>query len=182
MEDAFRIILGIVSVSFLHEAIFGDGNWSDAAWRTFSLSVPLLICAWSITISARVQEINKRGVRTFFEKTLVGGYVDAATPVLAKNYVAHDFSRADIGEGIEAWAKAIRADQETTGDFKFTLDHQSAEGDKVATLWTATLTRVPDAPGSAEKGETFQVRGITISRVDRKNQIAEQWHAPWPFS
>jgi len=60
-------------------------------------------------------------------------------------------------------------------DTHFTVEDQVAEGDKVATRWTATGTHRGELMGIAPTGKRVTVTGIAITRVTN-GKIVETWN------
>jgi predicted ester cyclase len=61
--------------------------------------------------------------------------------------------------------KTIARNRDLTPDLSITIDDQIAEGNKVATRWTATMTR---------EGKKVSLQGVTIDRFDN-GKIVEAW-------
>ncbi len=59
-------------------------------------------------------------------------------------------------------------------DAHFTVDDMIAEGDKVATRWTATGTHTGEIGGIPATGEKFTFWGITIDHIV-SGKCAEEW-------
>jgi predicted ester cyclase len=61
--------------------------------------------------------------------------------------------------------KTIKRNRALTPDLSITIDDQIAEGNKVATRWTATMT---------QQGKKVSLKGITIDRFEN-GKIVEAW-------
>ena len=119
-------------------------------------------------------ETNKQLVREFFDRAFVEHDLDAAVELVASDYSLHDPLRPDFEGGPEAFTRAQRAYETAITGHHLTVEDQVAEGDKVVTRWTVTGTQRADLPGIPNRGKSFRVGGITISRV-ANGRIAEEW-------
>jgi steroid delta-isomerase-like uncharacterized protein len=59
-------------------------------------------------------------------------------------------------------------------DARFTIDDQFAEGDRVATRWTARGTHQGELAGISATGKEVTVTGLTFSRFEG-GKIVEDW-------
>ena len=64
-------------------------------------------------------------------------------------------------------------------DFRFTVEDQLAEGDRVATRWTWQGTHSGEFMGAAPTGKEVKLTGMTIHRL-RNGKIQEGWFN-WDF-
>jgi steroid delta-isomerase-like uncharacterized protein len=119
-------------------------------------------------------EANKQLVREFFERAFVEHDLEAAADMVTPDYSLHDPLRPDFEGGPEAFKRAQRAYEEAITGHRLTVEDQIGEGDKVVTRWTVIGTQRADLPGIPNRGKSFEVGGITISRV-AEGRIAEEW-------
>ena len=120
------------------------------------------------------QENNKLLVRHFFERAFIDHDLDAAGELLARDYELHDPARPVFAGGPASFKAAHLGYEEAIEDHQLSVDDQLAEGDKVVTRWTVTGTQCADLPGIPNRGRSFLINGITISRV-KDGHIAEEW-------
>ena len=64
-------------------------------------------------------------------------------------------------------------------DFRFTVEDQLAEGDRVATRWTWQGTHSGEFMGAAPTGKEVKITGMTIHWL-RNGKIQEGWFN-WDF-
>jgi steroid delta-isomerase-like uncharacterized protein len=119
-------------------------------------------------------EDNKKLVRSFFEKAFVQHDLEAAAEFLTHDYCLHDPTRPDFTGGIEAFKEAQGMYLEAISNHHLTINDQIAEGDRVVTRWQVTGAQSKDLPGIPNRGKSFKIGGITISRVS-DGHIAEEW-------
>ena len=115
-------------------------------------------------------EENKAVVRRLFEKVINAGNLGAADELYAPDYVlGHDpvFGGA---RGPEAAKRLVAAHP----NFSMTVEDELAEGDKVATRYTARGMHEGEVGGVAPTGRRFEVSGICIHRVV-DGGITEGW-------
>ncbi len=85
--------------------------------------------------------------------------------IYSEDFVAHIAHTPEAIRGVEAFAQFVALFQALHPELHFTVEDQIAEGDRVATRWTA---RAPDL------GEDAAMAGISIHRlVDGK--VVESW-------
>jgi steroid delta-isomerase-like uncharacterized protein len=126
-----------------------------------------------------MSEQNKALARRIFEEIETRGNVSAAEQIFASDFVNH----LPFGEmhGVEA-AKQFGSMLRTAfPDLQTTVEDQIAEGDRVATRWTARGTHRGEFLGVPASGRSMQIMGMTISRV-ADGKIVEQWGNPDLFS
>ncbi|MDJ0875003.1 MAG: ester cyclase [Desulfobacterales bacterium] len=108
---------------------------------------------------------NKATIARIFEKIWNQHDLDLIEEIYAENFRAHITHSPEDISGVEAFFQFVALFQAMYPDFTFTVDDQIAEGDKVATRWTA---RTP------ELGDEAAMTGISIHRlVDGK--VVESW-------
>ena len=108
---------------------------------------------------------HKATIVRIFEKILNQGDLAVIEEIYAEDFVAHIANAPEATRGIEAFKQLVALFQALHPEFSFTVEDQIAEGDKVATRWTA---RPPDL------GSEAAMTGISIHRlVDGK--VVESW-------
>ena len=121
-----------------------------------------------------MSEENKAVARRAFEEHFNTGNFDLAQEIFAADYVNHDPSLPRSGSGPEAANQAVRLYREAFPDAQITVEDQVAEGDKVATRWSARGTHQGELLGVGPTGNQVQITGISISRIE-DGKIAEDW-------
>ncbi len=126
-------------------------------------------------------EENKALVRRWLDEVFTRGNLDRVSELFAPNYTLHDpsFPGGIYGpEGVKRYVGAYRA---AFPDARFGVEDQLAEGDMVATRWTARGTHQGDFVGIPPTGERVTVSGIEFSRVIG-GRIDEAWVGYHPFA
>src|SRR5215210_7449923 len=122
-----------------------------------------------------MSEENKALVRRYFE--LWNAHeVDALGEVLAEDAVDHDPYNPHGNEGLEGAKKTIQMYLDAYPDTHFEIDDMVAEGDKVATRWSATGTHEGELMGIQPTGKKATVSGIAIDRIEN-GKIVESWNS-----
>jgi len=121
-------------------------------------------------------EQHKATARRWFFDIIAGGQLDVADEIFAANHIIHDPHAPPSGwpdgpEGLKMVASVFGGG---FSDWNITIDDQIAEGDRVATRWTARATHTGPVMGIPPTGTTAQVTGVNVARfVDGK--IVESW-------
>jgi len=125
-------------------------------------------------------EQNKAVVRRAYEG-FNDGNVDILDEVFAPDYVAH-FPGTEPVEGREAAKQLVGAFMDAFPDLQFTIEDQLAEGDRVATRWSATGTHLgefrgfpPKTHGIPPSGNRVHFSATDIYRIV-SGQVAEEWN------
>ena len=111
-----------------------------------------------------MSEENKMIVRQNYETVWNKGDLTSADQIYADSYVAHLAEMPFAIDSAETFKQFVALFRALTPGICFTVKDQLAEGDKVATRWTA---RMPSA-------ENALVSGISIHRV-REGKMTESW-------
>jgi steroid delta-isomerase-like uncharacterized protein len=122
-----------------------------------------------------MSESNKGIARTEFE-VWSSGDLDKLDRLVAPDVVHHDPYDPHASEGLEGLKKTIAMNRKAFPDLELKVEDQVAEGDKVATRWTATMTHEGEAFGLAPTGNRITLRGITIERFE-KGKVVEAWRS-----
>ena len=113
-----------------------------------------------------MSERNKAAARVAFE-VWCNGDLDRLDEFIDANVVHHDPYDPHGAEGLIGMKKTIRRNRSISPDMRITIEDQLAEGNKVATRWTATMTH---------EGKRVSLKGITIDRFER-DRIVEAWRS-----
>lgn len=113
-----------------------------------------------------MSERNKAAARVAFE-VWCNGDLDRLDEFIDANVVHHDPYDPHGAEGLIGMKKTIRRNRSIYPDMRITIEDQLAEGNKVATRWTATMTH---------EGKRVSLKGITIDRFER-DRIVEAWRS-----
>jgi steroid delta-isomerase-like uncharacterized protein len=114
-------------------------------------------------------------VRRFFEEVWNQGHLDVLDEIIASDYDPHPLPNdPDVGRGPEGQKQFVRLYRQAFPDTHFTVDAQLAEGDAVATRWTAHGTHTGDLMGIPASRQHVTVTGMTINRV-ANGKLSEGW-------
>lgn len=117
---------------------------------------------------------NKKTARTFFD-AWTNGDLEAFDEVLAADSVDHDAQNPFAGGSGPAVAKQMAGMYRAAfPDTVFTVHEQVAEGDYVATRWSARGTHDGELLGMPATGRSVEITGIQIDRFSGE-MIAETW-------
>jgi len=117
-------------------------------------------------------EENKVNERRLVEEGWNQGNTAVFDELFAADYLGHDTSGPMHGpEGFKQFYATYRT---AFPDTHLTIEDQIAEGDTVASRWTATGTHQGPLMGIPPSGKRVRVTGITISRY-ASGKIAEEW-------
>lgn len=120
-------------------------------------------------------EENKAFVREAIDEIWNKHNVVAVDKAFAQDFVGHDPASAKpqtFGERKEF----IAAYQRAFPDVRCTVDDQVAEGDKVASRWTAWGTHKGEFQGLPATNKVLTLTGTTIFRI-AGGKIAESWES-----
>jgi steroid delta-isomerase-like uncharacterized protein len=113
--------------------------------------------------------------RRFFEKVFSQGDLDLVDELVAADYVGHPSGPEETVRGPQGVKEYIGRLREGVPDLALTIEDQIADGDKVATRWTARGTHDGELLGAGPTGRTATVTGITIQRLGAGGRIVEGW-------
>jgi predicted ester cyclase len=122
-----------------------------------------------------VSEQNKAAARLVFE-VWTTGRVERLDGVVAPDVVHHDPYDPHAGDGLAGMKRTILTNRESFPDLETTVEDQFAEGDRVATRWSARMTPTNDPPSSHDVSAPATLRGITIDRFE-DGKIVEAWRS-----
>jgi predicted ester cyclase len=130
-------------------------------------SIPALgIISSRIRRTLALSERNKAAARVAFEVWSTGN-LERLDTFIVPDVIHHDPYDPHGAEGLAGMKKTIKKTRNIYPDLEMTIEDQIAEGDKVATRWTATMT---------SKGKKVTLKGITIDRFER-DKIVEAWRS-----
>jgi steroid delta-isomerase-like uncharacterized protein len=119
-------------------------------------------------------ESNKALSRRLLDEAFNAGNMGVVDEVLAPDVVNHDPALPAPSVGLDAAKANIQGYRTGFPDLRITIEEQIADGDRVATRWSAKGTHEGELMGMPATGKQATVTGITIDRiVDGK--IAESW-------
>ncbi|MCZ4097264.1 ester cyclase [Streptomyces sp. H39-C1] len=121
----------------------------------------------------RDEQLNKAACRRFFEEIANDGNLDAIEEIFAADYRDHDPNNETPTMGTAALREEV-AGYRAGFDFRFTIDDQLAEGDRVANRWTWTATHVAEFRGMPATDRQAQMTGQTVFRF-QDGMIVEAW-------
>ena len=117
-------------------------------------------------------EQNKAVVRRLFEEPWKGK-LDVVDELTAGDYVGHDPSLPGPVQGPEGVKEFISTSLGAFPDARITVEEQLAEGDLVATRWSARGTHEGALMDIEPSGKKVTVSGLTISRVEGGKVVEE---------
>ena len=117
-------------------------------------------------------EENKAVARRFYELFETGD-LSAAEEIVADDFVN---LRAIPGQtsGLAGLKEVIKAFRAGVPDIKFTIEEQVAEGDKVASRYSATCTHQGDFLGVHGTSKPLNFTGLVIHRIV-EGKIQDAW-------
>jgi len=124
------------------------------------------------TVSSEEQK-NKALVRRFLEAQAKGDF-DTLEEMMAPDFVNHSFHPAQ-GPSREDYIRELTEDQAAFSDFRYIIEDQAAEGDKV--ISRCTISAIHDRGevlGFAPTGREIETTYISIHRIVG-GKIAEEW-------
>ena len=124
-----------------------------------------------------MSEENKAILRRVNEEVFTQGNLALVDELLSPNYLLHD-PGIPGGElrGTESfkqqWVSMFRT---AFPDLQLSVEDQVAEGDRVATRYTARGTHRGELMGIAPTGKQVTITGITVDRISG-GKIEEEWN------
>ena len=107
---------------------------------------------------------NKAVSRRVAEEIFNGGKLDLADELYSPDYVLHDPALPEDLHGPEGLKQYAEMNLGAFPDVRVTVEGQVAEGDMVATRWTATGTHTGELLGIPPTGRRIEISGMTINR------------------
>ncbi len=119
-------------------------------------------------------EANKAIIRRYFDEVWNGGNLDLIDQFFAPDYVNHSPSPGQ-GQGSAALKALIAMFRGAAPDLRITVDDLLAEGDRVASRWTARGTHTGEGLlGLPPTGRVIVGETIAIDRF-ADGRIVEHW-------
>ena len=99
--------------------------------------------------------------------------ISAIDKYVAADVVNHD-AAPGTDAGIEGFREFARMVFSAVPDFELTVHEYIAEGDRVATRWTARGTHAGELLGIPGTGKELEVTGMTVDRL-ADGKVVERW-------
>lgn len=119
-------------------------------------------------------EQQKELVSRFHDQVWGAGQFESIDELVAEDYVEHNPAIPYEVQGREAYKQNVETFRSAFPDLTFNEEDVIAEGDKVVTRLTATGTHEGEFMGSDPTGNSFEVTGITIWRIE-DGELVEAW-------
>jgi steroid delta-isomerase-like uncharacterized protein len=123
-------------------------------------------------------EQNKAIVRRAFEEPWTGN-LDVVDELIASDYVGHDPASPEPLRGPDGVKEFVSTYRTAFPDARIAVEQQLAEGDLVATRWSARGTHEGELLGLSPTGKQVTVSGLTMSRLEGGKIVEEfqNWDA-----
>jgi steroid delta-isomerase-like uncharacterized protein len=122
-----------------------------------------------------MSEQNKTIARQVFEDIQSQRNIALIDKIVAGDYVGYTPPAVIHGpEGAKRFEAMLH---EAFPDYRVTVEDQVAEGDKVATRWTARGTHKGQFQGMPPTGKQITMSGMTIFRI-ANGKLVEGWNNP----
>ena len=121
-----------------------------------------------------MSEENKALVLRLVAEVWNAGDLDVIDELLAPEWVRHDPSAPEELRGPDGFRRFVEMYRGAFPDLRFTVEDQVAEGDKVATRWSAVGTHQEELMGMPPSGNRAEVTGITLERFSG-GKFVESW-------
>jgi predicted ester cyclase len=119
-------------------------------------------------------QANKLLARRSFEEIWNQRNLAAIEEIYAPDYIGHIAATTDVIRGVEGFKQFVGVFQFLFSNTRFTIADQLAEGEQVASRWTARTTDQREIMGLASSREVITLTGISIQRM-ADGKIAESW-------
>jgi steroid delta-isomerase-like uncharacterized protein len=121
-----------------------------------------------------MSEQNKMIVSRVIENVWNQGDYSVVGELVARDYVGHSSLADGETHGPEGYQQYFQEQRAAFADIRYTVEDQVAEGDRVATRWTARATHTGEFQGMPATARKGRVEGISIFRV-ANGCIVECW-------
>jgi steroid delta-isomerase-like uncharacterized protein len=121
-----------------------------------------------------MSDANKIVSRRLVEEVFNQGKYDVIEEIIVPTFVNHDPATGDV-TGYDGVRQNIDGYRSAFPDLKITIEEQLAEGDLVATRWTAKGTHKGELMGIAPTGKEATVTGLTLDKI-KDGKIVETWN------
>lgn len=128
----------------------------------------------------RDAQLNKDACRRLFEQIIGTDNAAAFNELVADDYRDHDVANKEDTRGAEAFRQETLGYRRGFPDFRFTIEEQIAEGDRVVTRWTWRGTNTGEMRGMPPTGKRVEMAGTTTFRFDNGKIKEGFWH--WDFA
>jgi len=116
----------------------------------------------------------KKVIQRMFDEVWNKSDLSFIDQVYSKDYVAHVTGAPKDIEGPEHFKQFVALHSVLTSELNFRVDDQIAEGDRVATRWTATSTPTAGLVNESTDDQEIKVTGISI-HLFADGKIVESW-------
>lgn len=122
----------------------------------------------------RDEQLYKATARRFFELAAAEGGLPPLDEVFDEDYHDHDPANPQDVIGMDAVRREL---DEWRGGFRFrfTVEDQIAEGDRVCTRWTWNATHTGEFMGIEATGKEVSMSGTVVHRFREDGKIVEGW-------
>ncbi|MGW0466931.1 ester cyclase [Streptomyces sp. NPDC003027] len=122
----------------------------------------------------RDEQLYKTTARRFFELASADGGLPPLDEIFDEDYHDHDPANPQDVIGMDAVRREL---DEWRGGFRFrfTVEDQIAEGDRVCTRWTWNATHTGDFMGIEATGKEVSMSGTVVHRFREDGKIVEGW-------
>lgn len=122
----------------------------------------------------RDEQLYKATARRFFELAAAEGRLPPLDEVFDEDYHDHDPANPQDVIGMDAVRREL---DEWRGGFRFrfTVEDQIAEGDRVCTRWTWNATHTGEFMGIEATGKEVSMSGTVVHRFREDGKIVEGW-------
>jgi steroid delta-isomerase-like uncharacterized protein len=117
---------------------------------------------------------HKTVIRRVFDEVWNKSDFSLLDQVYGPDYVAHIAGSPKDVEGPEQFKQFVALQGVLISDLSFSVDDQIAEGDSVATRWTATAAPTSGLVSVPTDGQEIKIAGISIHRF-ADGKIVESW-------
>jgi len=121
-----------------------------------------------------MSEENKAASRRLAEEMFSGGNLDLADELIDPSFVGHDVASPEPIRGPDGVREQAQGYRSAFPDVQITVEDQIADGERVATRWTARGTHKGELFGIAPTGKQVTITGMTIDRF-AGGKIVESW-------
>jgi steroid delta-isomerase-like uncharacterized protein len=121
-----------------------------------------------------MSEENKALARRNIEEVFNEGNLATIDELIDPDWVNHDPTNPEGFRGIEGAKQFVEVYRSAFPDVHITIEEQVAEGDMVATRWTARGTHQGELSGIPASGNQVTVRGMSMDRISG-GKIVETW-------
>ncbi len=117
---------------------------------------------------------HKQVIRRIFDEVWNNSNLSLVDEVYGLDYVAHVAGAPRDIAGPEQFKQFVALHGVLTSDLSFSVEDQIAEGDRVATRWTATTVPAAGLVSTPADTQEVKVTGISIHRF-ADDKIVESW-------